>query len=318
MLMSTTLRSEHAADFRAAATVLDLGPAQVTAMTYLPLTTARTSRLIRQGDPESCQLSLTVRGSMALSQAGREVRFGAGDLMLYDSSQPFEGWATVEQGSVAHIVAQVPKSLLPVRPHLLDGLFATRFTAVGGFGQLLTQFLTHVTSREHQYRPSDGARLATVLVDLLGGSVAHCFEAETGLPVESRQHALFLRVQGFIRQHVADPDLSAQTVASAHHISVRTLHRLFQQRGTSVRAWTRNVRLEGCRRDLADPVQRHRSIQAIAARWGFPRPADFTRAFRTAYGMTPSEYRLQAGVARHANGLAHGAHDPRSAAGQHE
>ncbi|MFF0222770.1 helix-turn-helix domain-containing protein [Streptomyces sp. NPDC004629] len=35
-------------------------------------------------------------------------------------------------------------------------------------------------------------------------------------------------------------------------------------------------------------------IHAIAARSGFPRAADFTRAFRRAYGVSPSDYRHQA------------------------
>nr|WP_246203647.1 hypothetical protein [Streptomyces tailanensis] len=29
----------------------------------------------------------------------------------------------------------------------------------------------------------------------------------------------------------------------------------------------------------------------MAARWGYPRPADFTRAFRAHHGITPSDYR---------------------------
>jgi AraC-like DNA-binding protein len=39
---------------------------------------------------------------------------------------------------------------------------------------------------------------------------------------------------------------------------------------------------------------RQRPISAIAARWGFLRPADFSRAFRAAYGMTPRELRQTA------------------------
>ncbi|MEW9516154.1 AraC family transcriptional regulator [Streptomyces tubercidicus] len=50
-------------------------------------------------------------------------------------------------------------------------------------------------------------------------------------------------------------------------------------------------RLEHARRDLADPAQHATPIHAIAARWGFPRAADFTRAFRAAYGSPPRDYR---------------------------
>ncbi|MGO4431637.1 helix-turn-helix domain-containing protein, partial [Streptomyces sp. MCAF7] len=40
-----------------------------------------------------------------------------------------------------------------------------------------------------------------------------------------------------------------------------------------------------------DPRLAARPIQATATSWGFSRPGDFTRAFRGAYGMSPSEYR---------------------------
>nr|WP_243274742.1 helix-turn-helix domain-containing protein [Streptomyces albus] len=62
----------------------------------------------------------------------------------------------------------------------------------------------------------------------------------------------------------------------------------------TVAAWIRRQRLEHCRRDLADPRLRDRPIHAIAARWGFPRPGDFTRAFRAAYGIPPRDYRRMA------------------------
>ncbi|MDX2937353.1 helix-turn-helix domain-containing protein [Streptomyces ipomoeae] len=332
-LLPTVLHSDHEDDFAATADVLDLGAAQITAMTYRPVTAARTPRLIRQSDPEYCQLSLTVHGEMRLSQAGRTVAFGAGDLMLYDSSQPFEGRATVREtkvgrdgsggragdvarsgsagrggdmargggvgrggdmagvGSVAHIVAQIPKALLPVRPCALDRLYATPIPVDDGFGDLLAQFLTQVTDKADHYRPTDAPRLLTVLTDLLSGALAHRLEGADALPPESHRHALFLRIQGFIRRSLADPDLSVDAIASAHHISVRSLHRLFQQQGASVATWIRGQRLAGCGRDLADPAKRHVPIQAIAARWGYPRPADFTRAFRTHHGITPSDYR---------------------------
>ena len=36
------------------------------------------------------------------------------------------------------------------------------------------------------------------------------------------------------------------------------------------------------------------SASAIAARWGLTDPAHFSRAFRAAYGLPPSEYRREA------------------------
>ncbi|WP_143673424.1 helix-turn-helix domain-containing protein, partial [Streptomyces griseiscabiei] len=52
----------------------------------------------------------------------------------------------------------------------------------------------------------------------------------------------------------------------------------------------------GARRDLADPGLSTTPIHTIAARWGLVRASDFTRAFRGAYGVSPTEYRERAGA----------------------
>ncbi|MER5796193.1 helix-turn-helix domain-containing protein [Streptomyces sp. NPDC001980] len=36
----------------------------------------------------------------------------------------------------------------------------------------------------------------------------------------------------------------------------------------------------------------HLTIHAVATCWGYPQPDRFSRAFRTAVGMSPSEYRV--------------------------
>ena len=84
-------------------------------------------------------------------------------------------------------------------------------------------------------------------------------------------------------------------IAAAHHISHSYLYRIFQQQsqGETVMAWIRRLRLEGAHRELADASLRGTPIHVVAARWGFPRASDFTRAFRAAYGLSPSEHRLR-------------------------
>lgn len=98
-------------------------------------------------------------------------------------------------------------------------------------------------------------------------------------------------VQAFIDRRLADPRLSPGTIAAAHHISLRLLHKLFEEHGTSVGRWIRDRRLERCRRDLLDPALSDVPASAIAFGWGFADAAHFTRVFREAYGHPPGEYR---------------------------
>ncbi|QIY77644.1 helix-turn-helix transcriptional regulator [Streptomyces sp. RLB1-33] len=69
------------------------------------------------------------------------------------------------------------------------------------------------------------------------------------------------------------------------------LHRIFQQRHTTVAGLIRQTRLARCRRDLADPALGGLAVHTIATRWGFPQPAAFSRTFRTTTGCSPTEYR---------------------------
>ncbi|MEU4833959.1 helix-turn-helix domain-containing protein [Streptosporangium sp. NPDC023615] len=104
---------------------------------------------------------------------------------------------------------------------------------------------------------------------------------------------MLVSVRAFVDRHLADPRLSPAMIATAHNISNRSLYRLFENENTTVSRLIHDRRLERCRDDLTDPGNRDRPIHAIAARWGFCAAAHFTRAFRTAYGLTPREYRYR-------------------------
>ena len=114
----------------------------------------------------------------------------------------------------------------------------------------------------------------------------------------ARADGLLQRIKDHIDQHLREPDLGPERIAKAHFISTRYVHKLFQPEGTTVSAWIRSRRLEGARRDLADPEYAGLTISALAARWGFSDPARFSRAFRAVYGCSPTEARAVATMRR--------------------
>ena len=117
------------------------------------------------------------------------------------------------------------------------------------------------------------------------------------LPPETVAQARLRRVHEFIEQRLADPALSPRMIADAHHVSLRYLYKLFEAEQRGVAGWIRQRRLERCRRDLLDPALATLPVRAIAARWGLPEPAHFSRLFRAAYGVAPREYRATMGGA---------------------
>ncbi|MFC3572373.1 helix-turn-helix transcriptional regulator [Streptomyces yaanensis] len=79
-------------------------------------------------------------------------------------------------------------------------------------------------------------------------------------------------------------------IADAHNMSVRYLHKLFEQEEITVSRWILRQRLERCRRDLLRATGTAPTVARVARRWGFVSPSHFSRAFRAAYGMSPREW----------------------------
>ena len=104
---------------------------------------------------------------------------------------------------------------------------------------------------------------------------------------------LSLRITHYIRAHLADPDLSAARIAAAHGISVRHLYAVLSRSGISLGDWIRTRRLAECRRELAGPNGRLRTIAAIGRRWGFVDATHFSKVFKQTYGISPRAWRDQ-------------------------
>ncbi len=290
-LGATELRSAHAGDFRASARFRRLGPVRVLTIECPTLESHRTSRMIRASDPEMYALHLADLGQADVGHADRRSVLRPGELILSSTSRPNHGRLRDAGGRVRTVATLIPRALLP--ESAAERLLGVPLPAVDGIGGVLSRLLAHQAAPGPTgHGPADSERLGAVVLDLT--TVLLNEHLDRPSPVEQHQHALLLRVHDHIRRHLADPGLSAADIAAAHHVSVRTLYRVFEREGTSLAASIREQRLDQARRSLGDPALRALSIQGIAARCGFPRPADFSRAFRARYGLSPREFRSTA------------------------
>ncbi|MFI6768320.1 helix-turn-helix domain-containing protein [Streptomyces sp. NPDC050355] len=283
------MSSDHAHDFRATQRVLDLGAVSVWQATFQQLVMQRTPKLIRQSDPELFHVSLVVGGTGACVWEDHEAAYRPSDLHINDSSVPWE--IRTGKDPVTVVALEVPKAMLPLPSGMAGRAGPRRMPSQEGVGALLAQFLTQLTADTARYRPSDGPRLGVALSGLATALVAHGFESENALQPDTHRRVLIRRIKNFILGHLHDPQLTPAVIANSHHISVGHLHRLFATEEATVAAWIRLQRLEAARRDLTDPALHSTPIRAVAARWGFRCAADFSRAFRTAYGIPPKDYR---------------------------
>ncbi|WP_433220220.1 helix-turn-helix transcriptional regulator [Dactylosporangium sp. CS-047395] len=88
----------------------------------------------------------------------------------------------------------------------------------------------------------------------------------------------------------AHRDISPGDVASAAHVTIRTLQLAFRRHlDTTPGAYLRRVRLEHAHRDLLDADPAATTVGAVASRWGFASHSRFTAHYHAVFGQAPSE-----------------------------
>jgi AraC-like DNA-binding protein len=283
------MRSDPGIPLRGEIGAGQLGPVRVGRVkTSTPHSVYRRAGLIRRGDPEVYRVALAVSGRAHLRQDGRSAQLSRGEFVIYDFNRPYElGY----DSAVQLAVFSFPREMLALPADLIARLTAVPVTAAGGAAALAVPLLRKVALDLDTYQPASAVRLSAAVMNLVTAAVAERADQAGSLSAQAREQTLLLRIHAFIEDHLGDAGLAPAPVAAAHFISVRYLYRLFETQGTTVAGWIRHRRLERCRTDLADPALGTVPVSAVAARWGLPDSAHFSRLFRRTYGQPPAEYR---------------------------
>ncbi|MFJ9683045.1 helix-turn-helix domain-containing protein [Streptomyces sp. NPDC101194] len=249
--------------------------------------TSRTATHIARTPGTFLVVGIQTSGTVTLAQDGRQATAGTGDIVVYDTARPY--CLDYPERFSARLV-HVPHHVLGLPDEEIRRVAGTVIGTEEGFGAVLMPFLATLGSSAHSYSPAVGRRLAAGVVDLLATLVAE----RTGHAAPGRETShgqLVLRVRDHIERNLGDPALSPEVIAKAHHISVRYLHRLFEDEGITVGRLIQRRRLEQCARELARSGRTAPTVSSVAQRWGFVNPAHFSRAFRGVYGLAPREWR---------------------------
>ncbi|MFG1814111.1 helix-turn-helix domain-containing protein [Kribbella sp. NPDC049174] len=281
------IRLDEPPDGRDELTVGTVGPLQVIVSRSGPGEARRTAEHVRRQDPQRYMLFVQAEGTALGEQDGRCAEFAPGDLGVADLSRPLRCAYTERRA----ILVSYPKALSPLREEQVGKLTGVRLSGSQGTGALVSSLVRQLPHHLDADDGANGARIGSAVMDLVNVGLAARLDQERLLPTETRSQALVHQCRGFIEEHLGDPDLSPSTVAAAHHVSLRYLHRLFEPTGEGVATLIRLRRLDRCRRDLLDPTLAGRPVAAIAARWGLTNPAHFNRAFKRTYGLPPAEFR---------------------------
>jgi AraC-like DNA-binding protein len=270
-----------------------VGPVQLSEVSGGAVDVERSPRTIRCADPGYLKLGMQLRGYCLVTQDGREAPLVPGDFALYDTHRPYR---LSFDSEFQMLVVMFPRELLNVRQQDLAKLTARRISGRSGLGGLISPFLTSLAGKLQDEEVAPTFALSTAVLDVLTAAFSEQLERESAVSPETHRHALILRIKAFIDERLDDPELSTAVVAAAHHISHRYLQKLFEADGTTVTEWIRRRRLAHCSRELVDPRFVSAPISTIAARWGLVDASHFSKIFRTAYGMSPREFRIERGT----------------------
>jgi AraC-like DNA-binding protein len=249
--------------------------------------------------PALVGVGVQAEGAAVWAQLGSRTPCAPGDVFVTDPSRP---WQLCEPAGFRLHLYTVPRELTGLSDDELAVLWGVHGRTGGGVAPLLAPLLTAAAEAAPTYPPHIAHGVAGSVVDLLGTLAAERRTRARASAAHRAEHderaAMARRVRHFVNENLADRALSPEHIAARHHVSVRYLHKVFAAEGTTLSRWIRRRRLEECRRELARPAgPGQASLATVARRWGFANAAHFSRSFRAAYGVSPSEWhRLRAGA----------------------
>lgn len=263
-----------------------LGTVSLSRLTSDGLLYRRLPRHLPAQGPEEFLVTVPAKSEVRFSQCGKEVRANPGAFILERSDEPYE-FSHAEAADLW--VMKVTSDMLGGRVRAPDRFCSLEFDATNGANGLFVDMLHLVPGRYDAMTEETRATVGRQLVDLLALALQSDERVLTS-GTSSVRAAHLARIETFVRRHIDDPDLGPEAVAAGCGISVRYLHELLRDTNTTLGQWIRDRRLQAAQEDLANPADA-RSIGEIAYARGFADQAQFSRAFRARFGLTPKEQR---------------------------
>lgn len=252
---------------------------------------AHSTRLIPgrpgKGSSEMFLVSLQLEGKSRVTQAGRDCESEPGQIFIIDTSRPFEIETLDMRSRSVYLDASFMRSGFPEHEHFT----ATTFDSRSGAGAVCGNLISYMFSSSEMASPILASKMGESLSSLLALAL---FDSESDSNPDgrfSRNSEMLAKVRRYIKMRLRDSSLDCATISSESGISLRRLHQLFSEEGTTVMKWVWQERLRHIAKDLKNPALAHRSTSMIAYDWGFSEPAHFSRSFKRAFGMTPMNFR---------------------------
>ncbi len=276
--------------FRGSVASHDAGGLTLTRVEADAQSVARTRKLIARQSDDIMLASLILCGEGRVVQDGRETVVSSGDLVLKDTTRPYE---MLFRTPFTKWVLKIPREALRERLGTPEALTATCVSAATPLGGLTRDFLTGFAALPSTTPHLVQERLAGQALDLIAMALTEHAPARAGQ--SAHRTVLAVRMRSFVEQHLHRDDLNGTLIAGVFRMSARSVRDVFARQGTTPGRYILARRLERARVLLTDPAQHRRTISEIAYAAGFTDLPHFSRSFRAAFGHSASEARGMAG-----------------------
>lgn len=273
----------EAGQFNATVSSKSIGNMDIVECICDPCGGERTARTVSSVEDERLVIQLVLSGRENMRLGKQEAALSAGDIFVWDNKQPMVFEVTERLHKISALLPLkrfkdwMPDTWRNVPRHVPST--SIHSALIGSYIQSLHQADTsHSAVRD--------SSLIEATVALLSSAI------NTSTPDKSVRAGQLSLIKDKIRQQLHDPDLSLERIAEQNRISTRYLHYLFGESGQTAWQYVMSERLERCRRDILNPAMHQQSITATAYAWGFSDAAHFSRSFKRAYGVSPSQARL--------------------------
>jgi AraC-like DNA-binding protein len=278
-------RDQYSCRFPSRVTAHSLSTVNVTTVQSKAHHVIRGDPEIRKSPQEVYFLNLQLAGRCRYETEGRETIVGPNEFAIVDSTRRYfldfmDDWSVFSFRIPRHMLQPLLRA-----PDCSTGICVSSSHALG---EITIGFLRSIAMRMDELPPEAMEPLAGDLVNLAALSLGATEETRMGQRRSARR-GLHAAITAFVEANLADPLLSAPAVATHFGISIRYLHRVFEERDKSFGQVVLERRLIRCAGDLGASVDSR--ISDVALRWGFSDISHFNRSFRLHFGLSPREYR---------------------------
>jgi AraC-like DNA-binding protein len=281
----STVQLENAVGVESQMEVWKFGEASIFRSEMTGFRLIRTARQIEAGPGEMFAVAMHEECAGQQEQFGVQVRVQPNELMLMDLNSTYD---YALEGFGASRCLHVPVESLGL-PREVVRAAAGRLRASPLYNMVVA-YISELTVNADALSASSAASvLGETGVELTRTLIASAYDVDYAQGALTEM--LLPRIRAYVKQHLADSTLSAESIANAHNISQRHLYKICAAAEFSLEQWIISERLAHAREELARPYTRSLPIAAIARRWGFTNTSHFSKRFRMMYGLSPRAWR---------------------------